>query len=358
MGIHREPPLHSPLRVELDLSIRRRIWWTAFARERLTAICQGRPAIIDPDDCNIQECTLDDFEDSEKPKGEVFIYWVRLCKVIGRIAKYTSRSPGSTSGFPSSLAQELIEWVNSLPAHLQLPIGTRRTENFNRDVHQLHLPYLTMVIILHLKKSTNPYPQAYPPAILAASCLTRILKDILARSDTRYLVGITCWYTATAFMALRHASRTENLRKDANEELDILEIMMDQLRKMWPTGDIFHAGFKRLRGDLPPQGEGVVDNSEQNNLPPVTTHSTLSLDPLSTGTDEIETYDGGSVKWTSYFPFASAQTSTIAEKLLTPEPLSMDDFFTAESFPDGTDLDFGPFFEPFDGFLGPLDNFT
>lgn len=30
MGVHREPPIGDPLRARLDMSVRRRIWWTAF----------------------------------------------------------------------------------------------------------------------------------------------------------------------------------------------------------------------------------------------------------------------------------------------------------------------------------------
>jgi transcription elongation factor Elf1 len=34
MGVHREPPIGDPLRARLDMSIRRRIWWTAFVSSR------------------------------------------------------------------------------------------------------------------------------------------------------------------------------------------------------------------------------------------------------------------------------------------------------------------------------------
>lgn len=36
MGVHREPPIGDPLRARLDMSIRRRIWWTAFVSSRIT----------------------------------------------------------------------------------------------------------------------------------------------------------------------------------------------------------------------------------------------------------------------------------------------------------------------------------
>ena len=39
--------------------IGRRVWWTAFARERLTALCQSKPPIIDPGDCNVPDPSLE-----------------------------------------------------------------------------------------------------------------------------------------------------------------------------------------------------------------------------------------------------------------------------------------------------------
>lgn len=324
--------------MDLDLSIRRRIWWTAFARERLTAICQSRPCIIDPDDCNVQPLTLDDFSETERPQGEVFIHWVRLCAIIGKIAKHISRSQQSSTSFPTHLARELISWIDSLPPHLRLPIHSRRTEDFNRDVHQLHLPYLAVVIILHLKKSSQPLPQAYPPAILAATCMARIFRDILARGRATYLMAITCWYTGTAFMALQQACRVEEFSACANEDLNILVIMIDQLRAMWPTADIFHRGFQRLRSGRPQQ----MASDETAHEPP--------RPPRSDTGNSAEGYDGGGIEWTSYFPFASTQTSNFAAKLLAPDPV-LDDLLAQDMFPDGVvDLDFGHFFEPFDNF--------
>jgi hypothetical protein len=246
MGIHREPDAEQALSLGLDLSIRRRIWWTAFARERLTAICQNRPCIIDPEDCNVQELTIGDFPEPHRAKGEIFIYWVRLCAIVGKIAKHIARSYDHSNSFPEPLARELHDWVRALPQHLQLPIQSSHTSIFNRDVHQLHLPYLTVIIILHVKRSSLALPQAYPPAILAATCIARIFKDILARGETRFLMPITCWYTGTAFMALQEACRSPDLAASAAEDMDILSVMIDQLRKMWPTGRNRPASFREF----------------------------------------------------------------------------------------------------------------
>ncbi|KAL2868981.1 transcription factor domain-containing protein [Aspergillus lucknowensis] len=351
LGVHQQPSLgpgpassqHNHPANHRSHLIRRRIWWTAFARERLTAICQGKPCIIDPADCDIAEPTLDDFPDAlvdstARVRAEIFIHWVRLCAIIGRIAKYLSR-PGTDTNtpFPTHLARELISWVHSLPPRLQLPVHADRTTTFNRDVHQLHLPYLAVIIMLHLKQPYQPHnPEAYPPAILAASCVARIFRDTLSRGGTRFLMAITGWYCGMAFVALLQACRVDGLATAANEDLDILTLAVDQLRTMWPTANIFHHGFQRLR----PSAAGAeallsLSNSDPNAQagpgtgpgpePGVETGPAAGTNPSVTGNP----LDG--IDWMEYFPFATAQTSGVAERLLVPHT---DEMFFEDVFPD------------------------
>ncbi|KAJ5827319.1 hypothetical protein N7447_004082 [Penicillium robsamsonii] len=291
--------------------ILRRIWWTAFARERLTAICQGKPCLIDPEDCNIPPPSVQDFPDLEdKNKAEVFVYWVRLCTIIGRIAKRLSRSaksPSTTKDFPADLGKELIDWVRSLPLHLQLHIGSRHTPNFNRDVHQLHLPYLAVIIVLHLTRSSQSLPQALPPATVAGSCIARILKDLLVRSEIRSLQPITCWYVGMGFMALLQASRSESLKDGATADLDILVLSIKELKKMWATAGLFDQTFDRLRSndkclgseDFPNRHLGNEQSARALNSEEVVLHSDID--------------------WMDYFPFVSSQTSVVAGKLLVQQ---------------------------------------
>ncbi|KAJ5431376.1 hypothetical protein N7445_009108 [Penicillium cf. griseofulvum] len=334
LGVHREPAHNHPLRQQINLSLRRRIWWTAFARERLTALCQSKPCVIDPQDCTLSEPTLEDFpQDTDKTKAEVFIYWVRLCGIIGKIAKFLARSSDAgSSAFPASLARDLIGWVQSLPPHLQLPIGSDRTTHFNRDIHQLHIPYLAVIIIIHLQRSSpsQPLPQAYPPAILAATCMARIMKDILSRGGTRFLMAITGWYCGTAFIALLQALRIEGLAKSANEDLDILTLAVDQLRIMWPTAAVFHSGFGRLR----PSATAPDFDSQRAPGPEL---------GMGDGTVYMEMADG--IDWTAYFPFATTETSGIAGRLLVPHTEEL--FFDDDAFADAM-LQFQDLFEPCD----------
>lgn len=320
MRIHREPSIEDPHRAKLDLGLRRRIWWTAFARERLTSLCQSKPAIIDPDDCNIQEPSLSDFPPDAKSQhqGEIFIYWVRLCAIIGRIAKYLLKSNARAGSLQNELREELVNWVHSLPPCLKLPIDTAHTSNFDRDVHQLHLFYLTTIIILHLKRSGGQLPQALPPAILAASCTARILRDILARGNSRFLMAITCWHSGTAFVALLQACRIAPLRKSANEDLDILSIAVKELQKMWASANVVAQGFERLRK---PTTETTSELRSHHTQTSAMLAHPGTTEPDVTFTSDFPDTDDDDFDWMRFFPFVSKATGGIAEQLVSGREL-------------------------------------
>lgn len=359
MNLHREPGPSHTLRDVLHLSLRRRIWWTAFARERLTALCQSKPCIIDPSDCTIAPPSLADFPPDPRlqRKGEIFIHYVALCAIIGRVAKFLSR-PGDA--FPTHLRQELADWVHALPPHLQLPISGARTESdaFDRDVHQLHLPYLTTIIVLHLRRTAHDLPQAPPPAILAAACIARILRDVLSRGDARFLMAITCWYCGTAFTALLQASRIPALARDANEGLDVLTTAVEQLQHMWGSAKVVGQGFARLRGSGGQHGRGAefgggfplgvgangggVGGGGGGGVGVGEEHlggAEGELDPAARDFD-----------WTVLFPFVTPETGGIAKALLQGSEQGM-----ATRFPSPEGLLFqDAFMVDYQGLLAPF----
>ncbi|KAL7003900.1 hypothetical protein EMMF5_006561 [Cystobasidiomycetes sp. EMM_F5] len=243
---------------------------------------------------NISEVQPSDFppDHASQKHGRIFLHWTRLRGIIGRIAKQLSRSSGASV---LHLQLELVSWVQSLPPDLQLPIGNARTTSFDRDVFQLYLPYLTTIAVLNLKRSASDLPHALPPAILAASCTARVLRDILARGDARFLMPITCWYTGTAFTALMQTLRIPQLVNEARAGMQVLTNTCVELQKMWGSAEVIRAGFERVRRDydkLPTQTHSSEVDS--NNLFP---------DP--------ENFD-----WTSLFPFVTRATGNIAACLL------------------------------------------
>ncbi|KAF4447338.1 hypothetical protein F53441_9135 [Fusarium austroafricanum] len=304
MNIHREPK-ESTASGALHLSLRRRLWWTVFARERLTSLCQSKPCIICPEDMTIKEVQPSDFPSDpiSQKKGRIFMYWVRLCGIMGRVSKALSKSvdsPSNETTFPTELRQELVAWIQYLPPDLQLPIGSSRTEGFDRDVHQLHLPYLTTIIVMHLQRTTPDLPQALPPAILAASCIARILRDILSRGNARFLMAITCWYCGTAFIALLQASRIKQFSQEAEEGLDILDQAVGQLQQMWASANVIRQGFERLRA-----------------LPRTMMHPGRAK--TTAASDGRDTSASSDFDWKLLFPFVTRSTSRIADCLLADD---------------------------------------
>ncbi|KAH8689053.1 fungal-specific transcription factor domain-containing protein [Talaromyces proteolyticus] len=304
MGLHREQQsCRRPFGADRGLC--RRIWWTLFARERLTAITQGRPLMIDPDDCDVSELTLDDFPCPSR-EAEIFIHWVSLCAIIGRVGKYLLRPTASPSViFPSDLAQQLVDWVQSLPNHLMLPISGDRTVAFHRDVHQLYLPYLTVIILLHLDLSSQPRPESYSAAAIAASCIARIMKDYLVRGGIRFLTAITCWYCGVAALGLLHVRRIDHLTASVDEDLDILKAALGELKIMWPSANMYLKGLERLwsssmaNGGLWEESLAPIADSHRN-VPP-----------------EVNAEQTQGIQWINYFPFVKPETSGVVRAVLS-----------------------------------------
>jgi hypothetical protein len=147
-------------------------------------------------------------------------------------------------------------------------------------------------------------------------------------------MAITGWYCGMAFIALLQACRVDGLAAAANEDLDILTLAVDQLRTMWPTAEIFHAGFQRLR----PSAAGAeallsLSNSDPAQVGPAqaVTGADSGNDPgPATVPDTVVNNPLEGINWMEYFPFATAQTSGVAERLLVPHT---DEIFF-EDFPE------------------------
>ncbi len=256
--------------------------------------------MIDPEDCNVPQPTLEDFPDPTDPKALIFIHWVRLCAIIGQVAKYRSRVTDIASlEFPVHLAENLINWVQSLPPSLKLPIDSNVITSFNRDVHQLHLPYLAVIIILHLSPSSQPLPRAYVAAVMAASCVARSFKDYLSRGGIRFLMPVSGWICGIATLALLRASRLGQLTLHAEDDIKVLITALTELRIIYPVADVFLQGSERLHAsELESRANGASNDDDDFYTNPMVS--------ISNGVD-----------WVRYFPYMTAQTSGLAEVLLS-----------------------------------------
>lgn len=271
-------------------------------------MCQSKPCIIDEEDCTISFPSLSDFPDTPwcQRKGQIFIHWVYLCRILGRMAKSSNRAG---SNFYAGAEGDLAEWITSLPSDILLRLDSGGSSTFDADIYQLHLPYLTAVTVLHLRRSAHDLPQALPPAILAASCTAKILRNVLARGNARFMMAITCWYSGTAFIALLQGSRIQQFAKEAEDGLSVLYAMVEQLQKMWPSANVIRQGFDRLRSNAPSAVAGPMHSSQLRNEEQRSADNQVGAG-LNANQGLSEEVD-----WTRLLPFANAGSVKIAECL-------------------------------------------
>jgi len=245
--------------------------------------------------------SLADFEEPTI-KAAIFVQWVRLWEIAGRIYKELFRKDSSSKAI---LAREMITWVKSLPESLQLPFA-QRTTGFNRDVHELHLGYLTAITVFHLSKAEGALPRAPITAMAGASCIARIFKDFLTRGSLRFLASHTIWYIIVAILALLHARRIPCLRQHAEADILTLRSALKQLTELWHTGQMYEKKIDILL--------------EQEGCPPYSTHAVNEATGApSTLTHDPATNEG---QWTDYLPFVTVQTSPLISVLLVDDYLA------------------------------------
>ncbi|KAJ5212829.1 uncharacterized protein N7498_004475 [Penicillium cinerascens] len=285
--------------------LKRRIWWTLFARDRIVALAQGRPCFINPEYCSVPMVTVHDFPDPADLKASIFVHWVRMWEIVGRIHKEMYQSKDSFSPKPT-FVPEMIDWVQSLPASLQLPFSSRRTVDYNRDVHDLHLGYLTTITLLYLNKSDESVPTAQIPAIAAASCIARIFKDFLARGSVRFLLTQATWSIALAILALIHARRIDGLAHHAEEDIRVLRTALAQLAPLSYPGKMFCQGIERiLDQDHAATGAQACPAPDAGNVSQECWQPVASASPIDI--DE---------QWTEFFPYVATDTSPLIANLL------------------------------------------
>ncbi|KAK4501477.1 hypothetical protein PRZ48_007286 [Zasmidium cellare] len=281
LGLHREPNDVQKIGGPRMQSLRRRIWWTLFDLE------------------------VSDMDNANEVGSLVFIHWIRLCRIVSEIGQYLRRN-SDKDNFQAAYAPKLVGWLEELPPEIRLDISKARTPKFRRDVHNLHLPYLAALAIIHMNQSSNALPDARTVALIAASCIARIFRDLLARGHVRFLGAISCWYAGIAILALLQTQRTPQLANDSSQDIQTLRMALEQIGQVYPSAHIFILGFQRLFHDL---AENPADAMEGE-------PSSAIRDDESLGTFGVEETGSRDGRFGSYFPFATQETSGLAASLL------------------------------------------
>lgn len=252
--------------------------------------------------------SLDDFPADQADRAEVFIYYVRLSSIIGRLSHRLSLRNDASPPL-MDIALELQNWVQSLPPSLILPFSFAKTPSqaYRRDVLLLHLPYLTALALLYMSPSSRALPKASVTALLAASCIARIFQEFLARGSLSFVSGIGGWYATIAVLALLHGSQAAQLRECSLDQIEILMIALQEVAKQWHSAGIF---LNKLE-------EHVRQLSHDSQTCHDTELELVESETASSTWLELESEDG--VHHQSFFPGVTSQTSKLFEALYTDD---------------------------------------
>ncbi|POR32499.1 Fungal specific transcription factor domain-containing protein [Tolypocladium paradoxum] len=308
IGLHRESPSNHAWLAGESPGLRRRLWWTLVARERITAVSQGRPCLIDLDDCDVPMPTPNDFPQPDDIRASIFVKWIPLCELIGRTGRMLRRRPDDAGLSAIQSARELIAWVQSLPLSLQPTLRGSRTMGFHRDVHGMHLTYLSTITLLHLSSDAQPLPKASIAAIVAASCTARIFNDYLVRGSVSFLAGQAGWYLTIAILALLHARRLEGLTIKADADIRILRAALRAMAETWHSARMFERGIEKLMNAGP----------QDTDIP---RRSMVAGPTLSPSMDELSAIAG--INWLDYFPYITVETSPLIGTLFARDDQAM-----------------------------------
>ncbi|OBT75621.1 hypothetical protein VF21_05156 [Pseudogymnoascus sp. 05NY08] len=332
LGFHRELPVGQALRPGETAGLRRRIWWSLYARERIISICQGRPCIINPRDCNVRKPSRDDFPDANDLRAEIFVQWVQLCTTVGRVADHLRCGP-STDNVVADLLEELREWAHGLPAHLRLPFfDTTLTQQYERDICLLHLPYLSTIILLNMKRSGVNIPTANTVAMLSACCVARIFEEFLVSGSLRFLQGMAGWHIAIATLALLHARQVRGRKETADAHIHVLRVALGEISQRWESAKMYDKGVQRLLAVQDRTLAEIQASCPQDHL-----MRQPDQDLISNNITLAEEQDG-----LKYFPGATKEISPLFGILLSKNELG-------SAFPhENTDNLGTPFYDLFD----------
>ncbi|KAI2103774.1 hypothetical protein LOZ04_005464 [Ophidiomyces ophidiicola] len=235
IGLHKEPP---PGR---DALLKKRLWWTLYARDCLISAGHGRPRAINPDDSDVKPLTLEDFYGSSS-NGQLFVPYVEISALLGELTQcYCRRSLSRQKRV--SIENALYRWTRELPEPLRLfrkynPAGDAPAHRlvlmpYDFEARQLHVPYFITLAILYRPTSPSNLPSA--AAILASSFIAGIFEDLAARDEIRFLGPVFTFYLLAAGVGLLSCFPYPHLWERAEQDLRIIYNSQKELAKRYPS---------------------------------------------------------------------------------------------------------------------------
>ncbi|KAK8147106.1 hypothetical protein G3M48_002095 [Beauveria asiatica] len=230
-------------------TMRRRIWWSIYVRERQSAASLGLPSRIRDEDCDIEALSAADLEAPDvdldehpilsplKPEHITYaIKMVEVARLIGRIIDlhFVPGRTGSKAKDVESLDNALEAWKDSLPQSMRF-----LSDETNTSVWPclLHLAYNHLRILIHRNSYLHSNDKTASSMIVTASAcrISRIAEDmytsgILGRGQMHM---ITSLFTSLCIHVISIRRDTGVNRRIAENRAQMCLICLKEIQKYW-----------------------------------------------------------------------------------------------------------------------------
>ncbi|KAJ5135245.1 uncharacterized protein N7515_004523 [Penicillium bovifimosum] len=233
IGLHKEP---ANMR---DATIRRRLWWSLYARDCCVSAGQGRPLAADMDDCEVAPPCLEDFQDSSSD-ATLFVAYVEISSILGHLTEYCRRKT-LTRQARQDIENRLYRWTRELPYPLRLfrdrtsddtSPPKRTLAQYNFEARQVHIPYFTCLAIMC---RPNPGQSSSAAVLLASSFVAGIFEDFLARDEIRFLAPVFTFHLLAAGIGLLSCNNIPAHREKIAGNLETIYLALEELAKRWSS---------------------------------------------------------------------------------------------------------------------------
>ncbi|KAL3486780.1 hypothetical protein BJX62DRAFT_228498 [Aspergillus germanicus] len=259
IGLQKEP------RGQDGRALRRRLWWSLYARDCLISAGQGRPLAVNLGDSELRPPSMEDFRDSSL-RPELFIYYVEICSILGHLTQCCRRD-SLTRRTRQSVCKSLQRWIHGLPDSLRLFANAEPLDGefsstekvlspYDFEARQLHIPYLICLIILCRAPSSQHAPSA--TAILASSHIVAIFEDFLARDELQFLGSIFTFYLLAAGLGILSCRRVPVLWSKAQPSMQTIYASLEELAKRWPSAAAPLRVLRSMNSEQDPTGLSLV----------------------------------------------------------------------------------------------------
>ncbi|EQB51269.1 hypothetical protein CGLO_09216 [Colletotrichum gloeosporioides Cg-14] len=262
-------------------SLRKRIWWAIYTRERHLSAAFGRPCRIRDEDCDVEPLDEDDFDfdlDYDQrlipTQQEYHVSYVlemtRLAAILGDVlvSEFSPRRPMTEQFETQTLKEKLLQWEGKLPGSLRMsPLDGTLGAPFWASM--LHFNYQYCQILLFRPKSieivSEEEKERDSRARMAADVITRNAEDQLSADTIQHaqIHLVPALFGALSMHTIEICRKDSIRRQLAENKSRQCLLALGELSKSWPVriwiSKSFVSLMTRLTGqDSAPSGGAIV----------------------------------------------------------------------------------------------------